>query len=59
MNLQDPEMVFVWFGGDLLHVVRVRILDKDDNLSGVIKPTDQHQLIKNVGFVLTHNGGFN
>ena len=38
--LDDPEMVFVGLGRNLLHVIRLRILDKDDNLSGVVKPTN-------------------
>jgi hypothetical protein len=45
----DSEIVQVGLRGDLLHVVRLGILDIDHILSGVLKPADQHKITKDPG----------
>ena len=46
MQLYDPEIVQVGLRGDLLHLVRLGILDIDHILSSVLKPADQHKVAK-------------
>jgi hypothetical protein len=48
-ELYDAEIVQVGLRGDLLNVVRLRILNIDHILSSILKPTDQHKVTKDTG----------
>jgi hypothetical protein len=52
VNLYDPEIVSVRFGGDLLQLLRLDVLDKDLVRSTVAEPANEHKLADVTGIRL-------
>jgi hypothetical protein len=51
-DLDDPKIVLVRFGGNLLGVVCLGVLNEDHILSSILEPANEHELIEDAGLGL-------
>ena len=52
VDLDDPKIVLVRFGGNLLGVVGFGVLDENHIFPGILEPADEHEFIENAGLGL-------